>query len=64
MNQAYAIRRDGAAFAWYEQAGSRIRVMDRAGASIADVPVTEFVEALALTDDGARLVAVEARRGG
>lgn len=60
-DQAYAIRRDGEVLAWYEQAGGRIRLMDRHGASLVDVPVTAFVEALALADDGSSLVAVEAR---
>ncbi len=62
LDQAYAIRRDGEAYAWYEQASAFIRVADRAGAPITELSVgASFVEAIALGDDGTRLVAVEVR---
>ncbi len=62
MDQANAIRRDGQAMAWYEQAGDRVRIQDRAGGTETDVAIEHgtWVEALALSDDGLRLVTVEA----
>jgi hypothetical protein len=52
-------------FAWYEQAGGRIRIVDRTGASVQDVATAaDHVEAIALSADGSRLVFVEDRPQG
>jgi WD40 repeat protein len=66
MDQANTIRRDGAVMAWYEQAGNRIRLQDPTGSALPDVAVPEgsFVEAIALSDDGTRVVTAEARANG
>jgi hypothetical protein len=63
FDQANAIRRDGKVMAWFEQAMHRVRLQDDRGAALPDVPIAEasFVEAIALSDDGTRLVTVEAR---
>ncbi|MFN8623278.1 MAG: TIR domain-containing protein [Chloroflexota bacterium] len=62
-DQAAAIRADGAAFSWWEQATGRIRIVDPSGADVVSpIPVdATYVEALALSADGTRLVAVEDR---
>ena len=60
-DEAYAVRADGGALAWFQQDLQAIRVVDRAGSPIADVAVPDWVEAVALSPDGTRVVAVEDR---
>ena len=63
VDQANAIRRDGEVVAWYEQATDRIRLQQRDGTALPDVPADgAWIEAMALSDDGTRLVTVADRQ--